>query len=644
MAVSVLAIVGLEAVELVPLACGVLTRGTSVLAAVLLLAGVAIVVQRRSVSGEGADERPVRPRARPFPTPSTGLGALALLITGAVWLAWMEVAVTAPVQSADALNFHLPGAISFIQSGSLWHVTQYLVGQAQGNYPQNGDILMLAAGLPWHSLAFVRYVDVPLLAIAGLAVYATARELRAPTGPAALAALALLAIRPVVEPALADVMTDPCFLAGFAIGMLFLVRHGRTQARGDLVLAGLGLGIAFGTKWYGLTDVPALVIVWAILAWQRGGHVTPVLKDLGVVVACILVGGGVWLLRNLILTGNPVFDYRLSVFGLTILPAPPDQLRARIGFSLAHYAGHLDVLRHYVWPVFRQDFGLTGLLLVLGALIAPVLRGRSRHRLGMLAGGALLCALAYAVTPYSAQGFAGAPTLVAVNTRYGAPALVLTAPLLAVVIGRLRCLRLPLELVLLVLIALNLHHYLWTSAGRVFVNAVALAGLLVLFGLARLLPRWGLVVRPRTIQNALILACGCAVAVAAYHYQRVLAGRPYAPADATIDYVLTHAPTSTRIGVTGIWTAQGVEPVAPMFGPRFGNRLGYVGPFVDHRLEQYTSRARFVAALQRDRYRFLEIGRGIPPVPAPVQMVWARSAGYAPVAQSPRLILMSDSG
>src|SRR5207302_497898 len=132
----------------------------------------------------------------------------------------------------------------------------------------------------------------------------------------------------------------------------------------------VGLGIALGTKWYGLTDIPALVAIWLIasLVVRRSRRTT--LADGAVLVGVVVLAGGVWMLRNWILTGNPVFDYKVRLLGATIFSAPPDLLRSQLGFTLAHYLGDGSVLRRYVWPVFRSDFGLIGALIAGGALAA----------------------------------------------------------------------------------------------------------------------------------------------------------------------------------------------------------------------------------------------------------------------------------
>jgi len=636
-AVAMLTIAGVLAAELVPLALGVMTRGTVAITAVMLLLGSF----RLPASFQRGDPAPAPPPAR-FSRVSWLLAAVAAIVIAVDWVAFVQAHAAVRVTSVDALAFHLPSVSRYVQTGSLWHVAQFLPGQAQGNYPQYGDLLLLAVVLPWHSAALIRYVDPLLLAIAAVAVYALARELRASPPTAVLAACALIAIRPVVGPGLPDVITDPALTAGFASGALFLMRHWRTQRRAELVLAGLALGIALGTKWYGLSDVPTLVVIWLIAALAARRPRRQTLGDAAVLVGVIALAGGIWMLRNLILTGNPVFDYRVRIFGQTIFPAPPDVLRSQLGFSLAHYFGDPAVLRRYAWPVIRSDFGLIGALIAAGALaalawcaaaVARLRTARVDPRMAILATAAVALAAVYTITPYTAQGLDGFPVLINANTRYATPALIAATPLLAWVATRLGLLRIAVEIALLVEIVIDLNRYLPVSAGRLAVAAVLLAAAAAAWGLSRT----GL---PRPLRLAPAAGALLAAAVFAYHYQRSLARAPYSPNDPAVSYALARAPAHTRIGLAGEWTAQGLVPVAPLFGPRLSNDVGYVGPVIEHRLEEYRAPAPFDRALRRGRYALLVVGTGFPPRPNPREERWARRVGYVPVVSDPRLVLL----
>ena len=74
------------------------------------------------------------------------------------------------------------------------------------------------------------------------------------------------------------------------------------------MLAGVALGIAAGTKWYGVSSVAVVGVLWLLarlLARRR--HATgPVVRDGVLLGALSLLGTLPWLLRNLLLSDNPV--------------------------------------------------------------------------------------------------------------------------------------------------------------------------------------------------------------------------------------------------------------------------------------------------------------------------------------------------
>jgi hypothetical protein len=226
------------------------------------------------------------------------------------------------------------------------------------------------------------------------------------------------------------------------------------------------------------------------------------------------------------------------------------------------------------------------------------------------------------------------PDAVNANTRYGAPALLLAAPLLALAPGRSRVVRLLVEAALLGCVLWGLHRHVPTGTGRLLLTGVVLVALALLSAPQR---------SRKAFSPAVVAGAVLAIALA-YHYQRHVNPIAWQPDDATVDYVLMHDPAHTRIGVAGTWTAQGLVPVAPLFGPRLQNTVAYVGPFIEHRLEQYASARAFVAALRRGRYQLLEIGTGFPPARDPVAVNWAAAAGYTFVVRSARLILMRAPG
>src|SRR5687768_3060193 len=241
-ALSVLATLALSWAHLLPGMLGVLDRWT-VLAAAVLLAAAATALPRGAAQ-PGAEDGP-SPPAGSAASWALAAGAAAAVAIAAV--AYLRSTGTVPTMGIDALSFHLPGVGEWIQTGSLWEVGHFVPNQAQGYYPGNGDLMLLAGSLPWEDDAFLRFVGVPFLALTGLAVYAMAVELGSSRPAAATAAALFLAIPVAMLPALQDVMPDAVVLSAFGAGGLFLLRGARTGRTSELTLAGIALGLSFGS-------------------------------------------------------------------------------------------------------------------------------------------------------------------------------------------------------------------------------------------------------------------------------------------------------------------------------------------------------------------------------------------------------------
>ena len=262
-----------------------------------------------------------RPRAVVGPRPGGGRAPVATwvltLYACAVVVAYLSTAVTTAVTQVDFMEFHEPAVASWIQHGSLWPILSLYPGHMSGYYPNNGDVLLLAASLPWRSDFLVRLVDVPYLAALALAVWAIARELGAGRLSGQLYALLLVFLPVVVLVAVISALPDTLLLAAFAIAVLFLLRHRRTGLTSDLVLGGVALGIAFGAKWYGVSAAVVLILAWTVDGVLRG-TLRRAPRQLGVLLGTTLALGGIWLVRNAVATGNPFFP--LHVLGLHGMP------------------------------------------------------------------------------------------------------------------------------------------------------------------------------------------------------------------------------------------------------------------------------------------------------------------------------------
>jgi dolichyl-phosphate-mannose-protein mannosyltransferase len=643
LAFSVIATFGVIWAHLAPAALGVLARETVLASALLALAATSRV---RSI--EVADDEPPAPPSEPSGAVSSLLAGAAVAAVAVYALAYLSEHAAIAVTHTDLVSFHLPGVARWIQTRTVWDNNEFIPRYPVGNYPNNGDMLFLSAVLPWENDAFVRLVNYPFFALLGLVVYAIGRELGAPASAATIFAAVLLATRSVALPALDQLKPDVIMLATFGAGVLFLLRHWRTQRTSDLVLAGLGLGIAFGTRWHGVYSALAIVAAWAVAARLSGRPVKGIARQGAALAGLVGVGGGFWLVRNLAVTGNPVFPLKVAPLGITIFDAPHDLVLERFGYSIADYIGRPGVWRHSILPDYRHALGLAGLVVALGLLLAVAMAAERAWRrrpvpvrVIAIAAAVVLIAVAYAFSPASAQGFEGRPFkgIVAANARWLMPAFVLAASLAAWAVGRAGRLRPVLELAGVVAVASGIANTFDLQRSRVALVAVGLGLLLALAWITRSVSGR---IRHRVAPSAyaaVALAIVVGVVALGQREQRRFNDGRYRSLDPTSDWIFDHAPSGHRVGIAGGWGKAVLPPVLPMFGPRLRNHVAYVGPLVEDMLQEYRRREPFVAAVERGRYDLLLIGRGFRPRPVVPEESWARAAGFAEVTRSKSYIL-----
>ncbi|MEA2347959.1 MAG: hypothetical protein QOG62_1746 [Thermoleophilaceae bacterium] len=647
-AFGLVATLGVLAVHVVPGMLGILSQGTVLAATAIWLAAAAAT----RTASPGADPAP-----DPAPGTQGGGAARALAMVGIAALGVYVLAVgvsqlTVPARGVDFTTFHLPVVAGWIQSGSIWDIRVFLPDLAPGHYPNNGDILMLAAVLPWRNDFLAHLVMYPFWVLTGVALYALGRRLAAPWPLAALAACVVLLVPVVAVPALTAALVDTLMLFGMAAGVLFLLRHWRSGRTSDLVLAGLALGVSLGTKWYGLSSIAVVVVVWLGACVARRIPAGALGRRTAALLGLIAVGGGVWLLRNWIHAGNPVYPVALHPFGIPIFDAPPDYVRNQAGFSVAYYLGSPEVWVKYLLPQLRDAAGLPaalGLACLAGAsgVVAWArIRGRDLPYRGEVLAG-LICAalllITYAVTPYTAAGPRGMPLLTGPDSRYGVPALVIAAPVMAWLADRSR--RGSIAFAVLALAAVADGIVLTTrgvgntpalTALDWAIGLVAAAVVALVVWLVRSRPRDR---RVRSLQVAVVVAVVLLAAGGLEVEQRYNAQR-YTGDDAAMAWLAQNADSGQRVALAGLWSDQGIAPVLPSFGSRLGNQVEYVGWREQDTLRRYSTRDAFVAALNRGDFDYVVAGNGRVPGVTEPEAAWARSDGFRVVAQSPRLTLL----
>jgi hypothetical protein len=612
-------------VHLLPLLLGILDRATVLAAAALAVALATRVKPQQPGPPEDTGERP--PPSGRFAWAIAGAAcAIALVAFVADLGRWAGDEIV----GVDPLTFHLPNIGRWIQTHSLWQIDQFVPLLAHGNYPNNGDVVLLSTVLPWHNDFLVRAPICFFLLVTAVAIFALARELRAPAATAVLAAAAVVSLPIVGLATIPRALPDSLLWATYACAILFLLRHARTSKRSDLLLAATALAIAFGTKWYGISSVGVLVVVWA---GARLAHREPhALRDSLLAGTIALLGDAPWLLRNLVESHNPVFPVKIAPLGLTIFDAPRDVIVEKVGFSLLDYADDTSVWGQLASELF-DGLGVLAIVCAAGLVATAILNRRTPdRRIAWLSIAAVALVPVYAWLPGTALGNPGDPSLASVNTRYAVPILILLAPVTAWAVGRLpKLLAIAFQLALLVSVAAGAYSGYEVRGARDVALATLALGLLGAAG-------WALWRVRRTVAALVAAAVVAAIVLLAGAHrieQRINDGR-YLGSDPAIDALLEAAPGGKRIGLAADWSVGGLSPIWPSFGTRIGNEVEYIGYF-DGFLRKYPTEARFQAALKRGDYDAIVVGRGFYPPQRTREQQWAIDAGWRTFALSTRL-------
>lgn len=652
LAYSVIATAALIAVHLVPGVLEILTREVVAVTAVIFCAASYGLSRRWPASREAAARARESAGAEHMGGGSSRLVWWCAVAVIGAFFAEALIAVTRemaePSGGVDTTTFHLPQVARWIQAESLWGIHQFIPLQAHANYPHNGDVIHLASVLPWRNDAFARAASWPYVAIAGLSVYALAMRLRTGRPAAALAAGMLVCIPSLILSATGGALTDPTLIAMFGAGLLFGVRYLQEERRSDLVLAGIGLGLAFGSKWYGISSVIVVIGLWfvASLVAHRQPR-TRVLRDTGILTAIIGLCGGFWLLRNWVGSGNPIFPVKLEVLGLTVFDAPADSVREQFGWNILHYAGDLDILTGPVADGFWYGWSLVGVALLVGLIIGAsrvlIRRAKVQGEIAISALLALAVALfgVYVITPYTALGFEGNPIGVGFNARYALPALLVLCVVYAWCVAAFPHLAAALGVLGLIAALLGIEGGFEPSRAQWAAALAAAAAGVLGFEALRLrntpLPSLS---RPRAaVLGALVL---CAIAVAAYERQTKFNEGRYEE-DPALAWIAKNAPEGQRVGLDGEWTVTSAAPVLPSFGPRFENEVEYVGAIERGFLTPFSDARSWKDAVETEEYDFILIGR-LKAKRAEQVSKWARGADFTLIARSPNLLLLSAGG
>jgi hypothetical protein len=217
-----------------------------------------------------------------------------------------------PLTDADAITYHVPVAVQWLQSGRLNLVPLWFFNPANTYSPLAGSTFIFWLMAPLHSDALLRFVQAPAILLLLAAMIQLGRMIGVKPWPAVLCAMAATS-RMVCSEVM--VPGDDLLLSAFV--MVAVAACGRASLQ-DLFgpwRIGIALALMLSTKYTALISLPMILLLWGApqqAGWNRRQWV--------IAMSATLVLAGPWYLRNLLLTGNPLYPLRIELFGRTLLP------------------------------------------------------------------------------------------------------------------------------------------------------------------------------------------------------------------------------------------------------------------------------------------------------------------------------------
>lgn len=221
----------------------------------------------------------------------------------------------------DALAYHLPVALHWLQSGSL-RIPPSL--RWQYGLPGNAEIgMMLLLSTGWQALTPL--VNVFALIVLVLSTYIIVARLVSGNRVAAFTATLVLISLPIVEFQAFSAYVDlfgTAFLTA-ALALFLTSRDGKTRSNVTkqihprskklLLLAALACGVSVGTKPVFWVYAAVFCVVVAVVLVRESVDASELIKVLGLVAVGVLLPSIFWFGRSLQATGNPLFPMQVKV-------------------------------------------------------------------------------------------------------------------------------------------------------------------------------------------------------------------------------------------------------------------------------------------------------------------------------------------
>ena len=287
----------------IPGALHILSNATMAFIALLLSGGMAWLAWRR------IDDSPkIKPAAN---LESSRFILIAGIFAAAISWGVIDKQAYIPVIDSDAMTYHLPAAVHWLQTGKIALLPVWFFNPANTFSPLAGSTFIAWLIAPLGNDSIARAVQWPALALLFLATLQIGRAVGLRMAVAGLMASATVASRPFSSELMSA--RDDVFLAAFIAVALGGCGGDAIRDRFSPWRLGLAVGLAAATKYTFVFALPVLFLL--IDAPVRSGWKW---RHWAMAIVTILAIAGPWYLRNVWLTGNPIFPVEVKISGRTL--------------------------------------------------------------------------------------------------------------------------------------------------------------------------------------------------------------------------------------------------------------------------------------------------------------------------------------
>ena len=317
--------------------------------------------------------------------------ALLLIVGTLIWRVFL--AIRLPMTDYDGWSYHLVTVDVWLQANELVRVPQRI--WTDGN-PSNGEVLTTWLMAFDRRDALAGFTSILPTPIAIVATAGLARRLGASRRTALLCCLlfgATPALVALAGSSYVDATMAAAVLATWYLGLRFL---GGDRDVSTTALLALGAGIAAGTKFTGFLLVGPMLVAAGLVGlaaiWRALRSKTSIRPWVGrmiILAGPVLVLGGVWYLKNLVIHGNPLYPVAVgplpgavTLAGMSLEVPSLDRLhpllRVPASWAADWWVGDWGITR-YRYNVHPGGFGRAWLLIIPFALAGLILLVRERR-------------------------------------------------------------------------------------------------------------------------------------------------------------------------------------------------------------------------------------------------------------------------